>query len=198
MDTDEFITATMRRVADSATPPLGEPLRSAPRRGWIVPLAVAAAVGVIASVAVVTVIGRDDAESGSPATETPGECLVDYDPAPLPEWARAGFTPPDQAVPYVLGERGDMAAILWATHHPLTAPPTADRNNKILWVARVGAADGPLKISATLVSTGETVTRTVAPAPGPSGIDLPSAGCWSLDLQWGDHEDHMLLGYAAG
>jgi hypothetical protein len=198
MDTDEFISTTMRRVADSATPPLGEPLRTAPSRRWIVPVALAAGVAVVASVAVVTVIGRDDSESGSPATSTPDECVVDYDPAPLPEWARTGFTPPDQAVPYVLGDEGDMVAILWATHHPLTAPPTADRNNKILWVARVGPADGPLEITATLASTGETVTRTVAPAPGPSGIDLPSAGCWSLDLTWGGHSDHLVLGYAAG
>ncbi|KQW48612.1 hypothetical protein ASC77_07680 [Nocardioides sp. Root1257] len=198
MDTDEFIAATMRRVADSATPPLGEPLTHTRTRRWVAPLAVAAAVGVVALAGLATVLGSDDpdgSESGQPATTEPASgCRVDYDPAPLPEWARAGFTPPDQAVPHVLGDDGDMVAILWATHHPLEAPPAADENNKILWVARVGASDGPLEIRATLGN--RTVTRTVAPAPGPSGIDLPAAGCWSIDLRWGEHEDHLMLGYA--
>jgi len=203
MDTDEFIATTMRRVAGSATPPsAGASPTPAPSRRWIAPLAVAAAAAVVAAVTVAAVTGPDGSGSGSPAdapsygSPTSSGCRVDYQPAPLPEWARAGFTPPDQAVPYVLGDRGDMAAILWDTHHPLEAPPAADENNKILWVARVGADEGPLRIRATLAGTGQTVTRTVAPAPGPSGIDLPSAGCWSLDLAWGSHRDHLVLGYA--
>lgn len=197
MDADEFITTTMKRVAESARPPAGVPLTTRSTRRWIAPVAVAAAVGTVALVGVAAVLGThgsDDSQSGRPATTSPGECRVDYDAAPLPAWARAGFTPPDQPVPHVLGDAGDMVAILWDTHHPLEAPPAADENNKILWVARVGAADGPLEIRATLGD--RTVRRTVAPAPGPSGIDLPAAGCWSLDLRWGDHEDHLVLGYA--
>ena len=89
-----------------------------------------------------------------------------------------------------------MAAIVWATHHPLVAPQAVRKNNKILWVARIGAAEGPLQIRATLASTGQTVTRTLAAAPGPSTIDLPAAGCWSFDLRWGSHQDHLVLGYA--
>ena len=101
-------------------------------------------------------------------------------------------------MPHVVGDRGDITAILWADHDPLTAPPSADRNNKILWVARVGAGDGPLEITATLAGTGRTATREVAPAPGPSFVDLPAPGCWSLDLTWGSHHDHLVLGYAEG
>ena len=100
-------------------------------------------------------------------------------------------------MPYVLGDKGDMAAIVWAPRNPLAAPPVPDKNNKILWVARVGGADGPLQIRAALEGTRETVTRKVDPAPGPSIIDLPSPGCWSVDLTWGNHHDHMLLGYAS-
>ena len=204
MDTDEFIATTMRRVADSARPPTGAPLVPTPARRWIAPLAVAAAVAVVAAVTVVVVTEPEGSESGGPADgpssdpPTGAGCRVDYQPRPLPEWARAGFTPPDQAVPYVLGDQGDMVAILWDTHHPLEAPPAAGENNKILWVARVGAGDGPLEIRATLEGSDKTVTRTVSPAPGPSGIDLPSAGCWSVDLTWGEHRDHLMLGYAAG
>lgn len=206
MDTDEFITTTMRRVADAARPPAGAAYvpMPAPARRRILPVAVAAAAATVAAVTVAAVTWTGDSDSGSPtglgssdAATTTG-CRLDYQPAPLPEWARAGFTPPDQAVPYVLGDRGDMAAILWDTHHPLEAPPAAGENNKILWVARVGAADGPLEIRATLEGSGRTVSRVVSPAPGPSGIDLPSPGCWSVDLTWGSHSDHLMLGYAAG
>ena len=101
-------------------------------------------------------------------------------------------------MPHVVGDRGDITAILWADRDPLTAPPTADRNNKILWVARVGGGDGPLEIAAALEGTDRRVTRVVEPAPGPSVVDLPTAGCWSLDLTWGSHHDHLVLGYAEG
>lgn len=101
-------------------------------------------------------------------------------------------------MPYVLSDKGDMAAIVWVSQHPLAAPPAADKNNKILWVARIGADDGPLEIRATSEDSGQTVSRTVVPAPGPSIIDLPTPGCWSLALSWGGHHDHLQLGYVAG
>ena len=126
-------------------------------------------------------------------------CRTDYSPVPLPTWARGGFTPPDQPVPYVLSDRGDMVAILWADHDPLVAPPVAGQNNKILWVPRVASPVGtPLQIRATLTATGMTATRAVAGGLGPSTIDLPAPGCWSLDLTWGDHHDHLDLAYATG
>jgi hypothetical protein len=116
----------------------------------------------------------------------------------LPTWARVGFSDPEPSMPHVVGDRGDITAILWADKDPLTAPPTAHRNNKILWVARVGGGDGPLEITAALEGTDRSVTRVVEPAPGPSVVDLPAPGCWSLDLTWGSHHDHLRLGYAEG
>jgi hypothetical protein len=101
-------------------------------------------------------------------------------------------------MPHVLGDDGDIVAILWAEREPLSSPPSQLRNNKILWVPRVGRGAGPLLITAKLDGTGETVPRTVAPAPGPSIVDLPSPGCWSLDLTWGRHHDRVRLGYAGG
>jgi hypothetical protein len=206
MDTDEFIAATMKRVAASAVPAPREAPAPAPPRRWFAPLAVAAAAGVVALIAVAAgLVGSHRSEVGPTTDATPtgspptaATCRFDYTPKPLPSWARAGFTPPGQPVPYVLGDRGDLVAIVWGTHHPLVAPPAVSRNNKILWVARVGADAGPLRIRATLASTGQTVTRTVFAAPGPSIIDLPAAGCWSLELTWGSHDDHLVLGYAPG
>jgi hypothetical protein len=117
---------------------------------------------------------------------------------PLPAWARAGFQPPTTPMPYVMGDRGDIVAILWANHNPLHAPPLATVSNKILWVSRMAPGTfTPLRIRATLDATGQTVTRQVAGGPGPSIIDLPAAGCWSLSLSWSGRHDHLALRYAA-
>lgn len=135
--------------------------------------------------------------SAGVATPAPGaDCSSDFTPQPLPTWARAGFTPPSHPMPYVLGDDEDIVAILWVTHDPLVVPPLKSRSNKILWVSRVVRADGfPLTIRATLLDSGQSVTREVAGGPGPSIIDLPAAGCWSFDLTWGNQHDHLDLRY---
>ena len=100
-------------------------------------------------------------------------------------------------MPYVMGDRGDIVAILWADHNPLHAPPLATVNNKILWVSKmIPGPFTPLRIRATLDGTNQTVTRQVTGGPGPSIIDLPAAGCWSLSLSWSGHHDHLSLRYA--
>jgi len=132
--------------------------------------------------------------ASSPATAS-SACRSDYTPATLPTWARAGFTPPTQPMPYVVGDSGDIVAILWAEHDPLQVPAAAGRNNKILWVSRVGGGD--LHIRATLESSGQTVTRSVVGGPGPSIIDLPTPGCWSFDLTWGTQHDRIRLEYVS-
>ena len=114
---------------------------------------------------------------------------------PLPTWARAGFSGDAVAI-HVFGERGDIVAVLFG--HPLRQPPAPDRNNKILWVSRVSQDPGdPLEIEAKLDGTGPTVRREVPGGPGPSIIDLPSAGCWRLDLTWSGHRDAVWLTYQA-
>jgi hypothetical protein len=114
----------------------------------------------------------------------------------LPSWARAGFSDPRPRVAHVLGEQGRIAAILFGGE--LHSPPSPDVNNKILWVSRTGA-EGPLEIRATSARTGERADRVVADGPGPSSVDLPAAGCWQVELQWGpapDQRDSMALVYA--
>ncbi len=83
--------------------------------------------------------------------------------SPLPVWARSGFTPPDIAMPHVMGAAGNIVAILWATPNALHAPPLPDRANKILWVSRVSS--GPMTIGAKLA--GSTRTATVDLPNGP-------------------------------
>jgi hypothetical protein len=131
-----------------------------------------------------------------------GGCASSLAYGPLPSWARAGFTPPTQAMPYVLSARGDIVAVLWARHDPLVTPAPPGRNNKILWVAKPLTGSSSLEITAQRLVGGTTVgpvqRRTVAGGPGPSIIDMPTAGCWQFTLRWGGRADTLDLAYAAG
>jgi hypothetical protein len=159
--------------------------------------AVALVVAVPAVVLGVTRSGAQDAVTPVPAASSPVPPMSDGCTGPVPErlvpeWARTGFSEPEPREPLVLGERGDIVAILFGG--TLHAPPAADRNNKILWVSRVSGA-GSLVIDATLVGGTETARREVEGGPGPSYADLPRAGCWQLRLSWGGHVDTMRLRY---
>jgi hypothetical protein len=114
----------------------------------------------------------------------------------LPEWARAGFSDATPRMPHVLGDRGDIVAIVFG--HPLRQPPEEGRNNKILWVSRAPVVPADrLEIEGRLEGTGPPVRREVAGGPGPSIIDFPRPGCWRLTLRWSDHVDTIALDYLA-
>jgi hypothetical protein len=102
-------------------------------------------------------------------------------------------------MPHVLGQAGNIVAILWAPRDALHAPPLQDRNNKILWVSRIPLAvpSGPLVITATLAGGARTATVSVPGGPGPSIIDLPAPGCWTFHLSWSGHTDELQLRYVA-
>ena len=162
------------------------------RRRIVASLATATAVAAVA-VAVPAVLNAESADRSSTAT-VPGASCVDPVPSRvLPDWARTGFSDPRPRMPYVLGDNGAIAAILFA--QPLTSPAPADHNNKILWVSRVEPDGSPLRITATLAD--RSVTRVVDGGPGPSIIDLPQTGCWHLTLKWGDNTDTLNLAYLA-
>jgi hypothetical protein len=55
----------------------------------------------------------------------------------------------------------------------------------------------PLRIQATLNGTGRTAEREVPEGPGPSYVNLPAAGCWTLNLSWSGHRDGVELRYTA-
>jgi hypothetical protein len=113
--------------------------------------------------------------------------------SPLPVWARSGFTPPDIAMPHVIGAAGRIVAILWATSSALHAPALPNRANKILWVSRVSS--GPMTIRATLAGSTRTATVDLPDGPGPSYVDMPAPGCWTLHLSWSGHTDQLSLRY---
>lgn len=127
-----------------------------------------------------------------------GTCRARVAARVLPTWARSGFTARKPRMPYLLGARGSIAAILWAD--PLLSPPPKDHNNKILWVSRLSTGTGTdLRIFARRVvgSTliGPVIKRRVRGGPGPSIINLPTAGCYQVELRWSGHTDTLRLDY---
>ena len=134
---------------------------------------------------------------------TAGGCAPAFAYGTLPTWARAGFNPPTMAMPYVLGARGDIIAVLWAQHDPLISPAPQNRNNKILWVSKTPDLTGDnLQITARRLiggtAAGPVQQRIVMGGPGPSIIDMPAAGCWQFTLRWAGHTDTVDLAYASG
>ncbi len=65
--------------------------------------------------------------------------------------------------------------------------------NKILWVSRVSS--GPMTIRATLAGSARTAIVKLPDGPGPSYVNMPAPGCWSLHLSWGGHTDQLSLRY---
>ena len=101
-------------------------------------------------------------------------------------------------MPHVLGAAGNIVAILWADRDALHSPPLPDRSNKILWVSKIPlSAPDALMIRATLAGSTRVVSTSVPGGPGPSIVDLPAPGCWTLHLSWSGHEDELRLRYVS-
>jgi len=135
------------------------------------------------------------------APAKPAACSSSLRKAVLPVWARGGFSDHRPVMPHALGRSGNIVAILWADRNPLVSPPLADRNNKILWVARLPWGYANLWIRAQrMVGTrnvGRPVSRVLQGGPGPSIVNLPAPGCWRLALRWSGRSDSVDLRYAA-
>jgi hypothetical protein len=147
---------------------------------------VLAAIGVVLAIAVLA----RPSKSETPACTQP-------DTGVLQEWARTGFSDPEPKIPHVLGDKGQIVAILFGS---LEAPPGPNTGDKVLWVAK-DPVDGlsDLEITAQRIEDGKPVgkpeRRTVAGGPGPSGIDMPEPGCWRMSLRWSGRTDRLELRY---
>jgi hypothetical protein len=177
------------------------------RRRWI--RGTAGAVLVVAAGATSLALVDRPADAPRAANVTPsqpvtaGACATAVAYGSLPTWARAGFSPPSVAMPYVLGTHGDIVAVLWARHDPLVTHLPPNRANKILWVSKLPLSAGStLEITARQliggIAVGPVQRRAVAGGPGPSAINMPTAGCWQFTLRWSGHSDTVDLPYATG
>jgi hypothetical protein len=132
------------------------------------------------------------------ASSAPALCKPAVDNGVLPPWARGGFSDAKPRIAHITGRSGTIMAILFA--NPLEAPPPKDHNNKILWVARADIQSYiNLWIGAQRMvgahTVGSRVNRLVRGGPGPSIINLPTAGCWRLALRWAGHSDTLDVRY---
>jgi hypothetical protein len=99
----------------------------------------------------------------------------------------------------VRGVDGSILGVVFG--YPLRAPDVSGQSNKILWVASPlsGSAPSPrdpdLKIHATLNGSGVAVDRVISGGPGPSTVDVPTAGCWTFNLSWSGRSDRLALPY---
>ncbi|MBV9606856.1 MAG: hypothetical protein JO027_17205 [Solirubrobacterales bacterium] len=110
-----------------------------------------------------------------------------------PSWTDAAWaeSSPGFRVPYALASGGAAAAFFFAP--TLRAGHPTNPSNKVLWVVRYPRNGNPLEIVARLGRDPSELVRSSWPAdsfPGeiyPSGVDLPTPGCWHLELTWGSH-----------
>ena len=138
--------------------------------------------------------GRAHATTSGAVPIASASCADAIVERPLPAWARAGFSPQDQSVTHATSVRRQLVAV---TFGPLSAPPARGINNKILWIARPAPDGRPLRIVARLHGTTTVARRRVDGGPGPSTVDLPAAGCWTLSLSWSGHRDAIEIPYGS-
>jgi hypothetical protein len=146
-------------------------------------------------------IGAFGARSSDGArSAAPRACAAHVRHDVLPAWMRGGFSGPNPRVPYTIGEKGQIAGVLFAW--PLHAPLLHDQRNKILWVPRhLSKSVAPFWIRLQRMNgtrnVGAPIRRVVTTGPGPSYVDVPSAGCWRATLAWSGRRDTLDLVYTA-
>lgn len=139
------------------------------------------------------------ATGANPARGRNGElpCPRTLTAGPLPTWAQGGFTPPDQSVYQVRGVDGSILGVVF--EGPSGDPSAKDHAKKILWVPSPlsGSAPSPtdpdLKIHATLNGSDVAIDRVISGGPGPSILEVPTAGCWTVILKWSGRTDSLAL-----
>ena len=114
----------------------------------------------------------------------------------LPEWARTGFSGDAPVATFARSTDGDLVAVLF--RQPLTSPPPQDGANKVLWIPRVPLGPDGAITRARLGGTGPAVPVDVPAGLGPSSVDLPSPGCWRVEVSWAGRIRTVDLEVAAG
>ena len=171
--------------------------RSRRRRAAVtIPMAAASVVAVVAAVTVgVLSAGRSDQVASPPGSPVAVSTCGPLKTGPLPDWALSGFSDPTETPPFARSASGDLVAIVFG--NPLRADPSAQGpQNKILWVTRTPPqATDQLTITARLENSDQVTEIDLHQAPGPSIVDVPTPGCWLMQLRWGEHTDTIALRY---
>lgn len=184
---DEILPDALHRLARRAP---AEPLDAARirrrviRRRWMI-AAPAAVVLIVASL--LTGMALFQPYNTMPAGPAEPSTCAPLQTGTPPEWAQGGFTG-NGYPPFATSSSGEVIAFVFA--NPLSAPPEANRNNKILWVQHNGHATGA-QVTARLEGT-DRVTH-LRLSDGPSIVDMPAAGCWHLEWSVAGKHDYINL-----
>jgi hypothetical protein len=105
-----------------------------------------------------------------------------------PPWLEEAGAHNNPDIPYVIATPEIAAGFLFAD--PLRAGHPVDPSNKILWVVGKPRNGSDLQLSAHPLGASTPVVTDSFPdnsSPGeiyPSIFDVPSPGCWQLELRW--------------
>jgi hypothetical protein len=115
-----------------------------------------------------------------------------------PELERAAGDNAPHGLPVVYADPPVLAGFVFG--YPLRSGSPQDPSNKVLWVV-AGGRTGPLVIDAHPATASQPSVHLSFPdnsGPGniyPSGVDVPTAGCWHLTLAWSGHTAQLDLAY---
>ena len=119
-------------------------------------------------------------------------CGTTSSSASLPAWASGSGLPAGPRV--VVGERGLAVAAPFV--QTLSSHPLTNRKNKVLILTKSVAQDGLLRIEASLdPARFSSVRHGNTDDSFPGYLDVPSPGCWRIDLSWSGGSDTMFLRY---
>lgn len=125
-------------------------------------------------------------------------CRDVIEEGPLPAWAdeaRVGLAR------YVISDDQTALGVLWA-EPMLAGEPGPDRpSNKILWIVNRPRKGSDLVVTAVPIgSPGNPLELTFEADSGPgeiypTEIDVPTPGCWRMELQWAGHAAVVTVPY---
>jgi hypothetical protein len=116
----------------------------------------------------------------------------------MPEWTASAKAPGQ--IPHALSHEDNLVAVLFAGSLRAGAN-VANPSNKILWIVRDPRDGKELRLKLRRVDgTGEPVTQVEQADSGPgeiypSGVDVPTAGCWHVLASWNGYTATMELNY---
>jgi hypothetical protein len=101
----------------------------------------------------------------------------------MPAWAGVS----DGSIPWAAGRPLEVVGVLFATELVAKGDRPDGSTNKILWVTRAPISSSQLTVHARPVDAGAPVVtfQLQGNQQFPSIIDLPSPGCWLIDISWG-------------
>ena len=128
------------------------------------------------------------------STPVASTCHSRVSSGPVPAWANTGFSP-GATVPHVVGDEGNIVAVLFSQPLISTSDGSPPQNKVLLVAKEVPHGPTPVTIEARLSGSDVVVERQRPDGPGPGVLDLPQPGCWNLTLHWDGKTDTLALDY---